>query len=90
MTSDHMNESPRRWSRLRLIIALCVAVVATFFAMGQALTFAWLSALPEQASRLESLAWRFWSYVALSVILVVIDLGLVWVLLRRSIRRPRG
>jgi hypothetical protein len=55
----------------RLLALLCAVAVATFFSLGQAITFAWLSAFPEQASRLESLAWRFWSYAALSLVLVV-------------------
>jgi hypothetical protein len=66
---------------------LCVVAIATFFALGQALTFAWLSALPEQASRLNSLAWRVWAYAALLLVLVVVDLRLVWMILRRLLHR---
>lgn len=51
------------------------------------MTLAWLSAFPEQASRLGSLEWRFWSYAALFLVLVVVDLRLAWVL-RRVLRRP--
>jgi hypothetical protein len=80
-------DAPDRWSTARLVVALCAVAVATFFAMGQAITFAWLSALPEQASRLDSLAWRFWVFAALSLILVVIDLWLAVMILRRVLRR---
>jgi hypothetical protein len=76
-----------RWSTGRLVGVLCAAAVATLFAIGQALTFAWLSALPEQASRLDALAWRFWIYAALALMLAVSDLWLVSVLLRRLLRR---
>jgi hypothetical protein len=77
----------RRWSTARLVGVLCVTAVATFLSMGQAFTFAWLSALPEQASRLDLLAWRFWSYAALSLTLLLIDLWLTYVILRRLLHR---
>jgi hypothetical protein len=76
-----------RWSIGRLVGVLCTFAVATFFAIGQALTFAWLTALPEQASRLDSLTWRFWFYAALSVVLVILDLWLARLILRRFPRR---
>lgn len=76
-----------RWSTARLMGVLLVAAVATFLAMGQAFTFAWLSALPAQAARLDVLAWRFWSYAALSMVLLVIDIGLAYIILRRLLRR---
>jgi|GEM_PF-2333638 len=87
MTSIEVKVTRERWSVRRLVLVLCIAAVATAFAMGQALTFAWLSALPEQASRLESLAWKFWAYAALSLILVVVDIRLVRMILRRLLRQ---
>jgi ABC-type dipeptide/oligopeptide/nickel transport system permease subunit len=76
-----------RLSTGRVLGVLCAAAVVTFFAMGQAVTFSWLSALPEQASRLESLAWRFWTYATLSLVLLVIDLWVASEILRRLLRR---
>jgi hypothetical protein len=76
-----------RWTMGRLVGVLCATAVATFFAMGQALTFAWLAALPEQAARLDSLAWRFWVYAALSLVLVVLDVWLAVMILRRFFAR---
>ncbi len=87
MTANQVNTARGRWGIGRLLGALCVVAVATFLAMGQALTFSWLSALPEQAERLDSLAWRFWTYAALSLVLVIVDLRLVWMILRRLLRR---
>jgi sterol desaturase/sphingolipid hydroxylase (fatty acid hydroxylase superfamily) len=81
------NAMHSRWSTARVVGVLCVAAIATFLAMGQAFTFAWLSALPEQASRLDVLAWRFWSYAALSLMLLLIDLWLAYVILRRLLHR---
>jgi hypothetical protein len=58
-------------------------------AAGQAITFAWLSAFPERAAQLDSLAIKFWSYAAVSVVLMVIDLGLLVRLVRQIKDRRR-
>ena len=67
---------------------VCLLLVA-FLAVGQAITFAWLSAFPERASQLESLEIKFWSYSALAAVLVIIDLGLL-VRLVRQIKERRS
>lgn len=89
MTSDKADGTRDRWGVGRLAALLCVVAVAAFLSTGQAITFAWLSAFPEQASRLESLEWKFWIYAALSLVLVVVALKLVWLILRRMIYRGR-
>jgi hypothetical protein len=83
------NESAGQWGVGRLIALLCTVAVATLFSLGQAITFAWLSAFPEQASRLESLEWRFWSYAALALVLLVVDIRIVWIILRRVLYRRK-
>lgn len=87
MTSNQVKATRGRWGVGRLVAVLCVVAIATFFALGQAFTFAWLSAFPEQAPRLDSLAWRFCTYAALSLVLVVVDLRLAWMILRRLLHR---
>jgi len=74
------------WRRVLVIVVL---LIAAFLAAGQAITFAWLSAFPEQASQLGSLQLKFWSYTAAAVILVLIDLVLAVRLVRqmRELRR---
>jgi len=64
-------------------------LLVAFLAVGQAITFAWLSAFPERASQLESLEIKFWSYAAIAATLVLIDLGLFVRLLRQIKERRR-
>jgi hypothetical protein len=68
---------------------MVVLLLAAFLAAGQAITFAWLSSFPERASQLESLEIKFWSYAAVSVALVAIDLALL-VRLIKEIRIRRA
>ena len=89
MTLDGENEIAGRWGVGRLAALLCVVAVATFLSAGQAITFAWLSAFPEQAPRLGSLEWKFWSYAALSLVLAVVDLKLVWMIVRKVLHRGK-
>lgn len=60
----------------RLLVLIGLFVLA-LWAGGQALTLAWLSAFPANASRLDSLTIKFWSYVVVAIILLVFD---VWLL----------
>jgi membrane protein implicated in regulation of membrane protease activity len=73
----------------RLVLLIVGLLVVAFLAAGQATTFAWLSSFPEQASQLESLRIKFWSYAAVSAVLVFIDLILLVRLVKRikEIRR---
>ena len=72
----------------RLVFLMVVLLLAAFLAAGQAITFAWLSSFPERASQLESLEIKFWSYAAVSVALVAIDLALLVRLIKQiRIRR---
>ena len=87
--SDKADDSRNRWGVGRLAALLCIVASAAFLSIGQAITFTWLSALPEQAARLESLEWKFWIYAALSVVLVLVAINLVWLILRRTIRRDK-
>lgn len=73
----------------RLVVLMVVLLLAAFLAVGQAITFAWLSAFPERASQLESLEIKFWSYAAVAVALVLIDLGLLVRLVRQIKERRR-
>lgn len=67
----------------RLVFLMVVLLLAAFLAVGQAITFAWLSAFPERASQLESLEIKFWSNAAVAAALVLIDLGLLVHLVRQ-------
>jgi hypothetical protein len=71
-----------------LIVVMISLLLAAFFAAGQAIAMAWLSALQGQASQIESLELRFWSYVAISAVLLIVDLGLLVHTIRR--RRKEG
>jgi hypothetical protein len=89
MTNDNAVKTHRRRGVGRLAALLCVTVIATLFSIGQATTFAWLSAIPAQASRIESLEWRFWIYVGLTFVLLVVDLKLIWMVLRNVLHRRK-
>ena len=78
---------PARWQLVILIVGVLVAAI---LAAGQAITLAWLSAFPERASQLKSLEIKFWSYVVISAVLVVIDLGLLIRLVRWHGKRSRA
>jgi hypothetical protein len=69
----------------------CAVGVAALFALGQAVTFAWLSALPEHAPRLESLERMLWTYALLFCALVALEVKVVWMLVQRlREREPRA
>ncbi len=51
--------------------------VGMLFFAGQAITFAWLSAFPERIFQLESLTLKFWLYVVLSILCLIINLFLL-------------
>jgi membrane protein implicated in regulation of membrane protease activity len=74
----------------RLVWWMIGLLLAAFLAAGQAITFAWLSAFPEQASRLHTLEIKFWSYATLAVVLVIIDLGLLVRLIQQIRERKRA
>lgn len=71
-----------RFMPWRLVFLMMGLLLAAFLAAGQAITFAWLSSFPERASQLASLEIKFWTYAAVSAVLVVIDLGLLLRLIR--------
>lgn len=73
----------------RLIVVLFSSGALTFLAAAQAFTFAWLSAFPEQAARVEALEWRFWIYLVVTILLLAIDARLVFVVFQRLVRRDR-
>lgn len=72
----------------RVVFVMVGLLLAALFALGQAVTFAWLSSFPERAPQLESLEVKFWSYVAIAAALVIIDLGLL-VRMVRQIKAKR-
>ena len=74
------------WHRVLLMVVL---LLVALFAVGQAITFAWLSAFPERASQLHELEVKFWSYIALAVVLVIIDLGLLVRFVRQVRQKKR-
>jgi membrane protein implicated in regulation of membrane protease activity len=90
MTSKKKDESRRGWGVGHLAALLCLLVIATLFALGQAITFAWLSATHVDAARLESLQWRFWSYAALVMTCAVFDIVILWKIWRGVQRRRKG
>ena len=61
------------------LVAIVGIFLAGFFTANSAITVAWLSAFPQNASRLDSLEVQFWSYTTISASLFVLDL---WVLVR--------
>lgn len=68
------------WFQVFLIIVL---FLTSCWAVSQAVSFAWLSSFPEQASRLQSLEMKFWSYTVLSIVLFVIDIIYIKRVLKR-------
>ena len=62
------------WVLVGVIVLVAVAIV---FAIGQALTFAWLSALPGREAQLPSLQIRFWSYAVGGFALLVAEVVLI-------------
>jgi hypothetical protein len=86
---DRAEKRRRSWRTARIAFALCALFTLTLFSIGQATTFAWLSTSPAQAQRLESLQWKFWSYAALSLVLLAIELSLVWIALGNAHRRRK-
>jgi hypothetical protein len=73
---------------VRLVCLMVVVLLAAIFAAGQAITFAWLSAFPEQSARLTLLETKFWIWAVTSVLLIAIDLGLLICVVQRP-RHPR-
>jgi membrane protein implicated in regulation of membrane protease activity len=67
-------------STLFLIIVL---FLTSCWAISQAVSFAWLSSFPVQASRLQLLEMKFWSYTGLSIVLFVIDIIYIKRVLKR-------
>ncbi|WP_221063465.1 hypothetical protein [Methylomagnum ishizawai] len=73
----------------QLVFLMMCLLLGAFLSIGQAITFAWLSTFPERASQIESLEIKFWSYAAIALVFVIIDLGLL-VRLIRHIKREKG
>jgi TRAP-type C4-dicarboxylate transport system permease small subunit len=73
----------------KLVFLMVFFLLAAFFAVGQAITAAWLSAFPERAAQLKSLEIKFWSYAAVAVVLVIIDLGLLVRMVRQINEKHR-
>lgn len=73
----------------RLVLLMLLLLFGALFAAGQAVTFAWLSAFPERASQLDSLAFKFWIYAALCVVLLLVDFGLLIEIIRRRRKGSR-
>lgn len=73
----------------RLVLLMLLLLFGALFAAGQAVTFAWLSAFPERASHLDSLAFKFWVYAALCVVLLLVDFGLLIEIIRRRTKGSR-
>jgi hypothetical protein len=77
-------------ARIITIVALSTLALLSF---GQAITLAWLSAFPSDDARLASLGFRFWTFVALGVVLGAADIYLMvcWVRqINREHRQDRG
>ncbi|MDE2367522.1 MAG: hypothetical protein KGN16_01005 [Burkholderiales bacterium] len=90
---DHTTQEIAMWKLApwRQVLLIFAALLAALFAAGQAIAFAWLSALPEQVSQLESLRTRFWNYAAASAVLLVFDAVLLLNLVRKiKSRRNRS
>ena len=66
----------RKFVDWRLVVLIGLFLLA-LWAGGQAITLAWLSAFPANASRIDSLTIRFWSYAVVAIILFVFDLWLL-------------
>jgi hypothetical protein len=62
----------------RLVVLIGLFLVA-IYAAASAITVIWLSAFPENISRLDALTIKFWSYAVVSAALFVFDL---WLLVR--------
>ncbi|MET3524256.1 hypothetical protein [Mesorhizobium abyssinicae] len=63
-----------------------VSLTVALLAIGQAITLAWLSAFPAWEPELASLQVRFWAFLAVGLIALVIGAGAVlrWVRLQNS------
>lgn len=59
------------------LLALIILMLA-FLALGQAITFAWLSGFPEQAPRIEVLKIKFWFYMIAALALVIVDSVIIY------------
>jgi hypothetical protein len=74
----------------RLVFVMVCVFLAALLAVGQAVTFAWLSSFPERAPQLESLEVKFWGYVAITTVLVIIDVGLLVRIVRQMKAKGRN
>jgi cytochrome c biogenesis protein CcdA len=63
---------------------MCGVLLLAMYAMGQAVTFAWLSGFPERAFQLESLRSKVWGYGIGAIVLIAIDLILLVCLIKKK------
>jgi len=74
----------KAWTRqfLAYVAIASVLLIVALFAFGQAVTLAWLSAFPAWEPAHASLQLRFWAFLAVGLIALVVGVGAVlrWVL----------
>jgi len=78
-----------RLSSGTLVLLASACLVGIVLALGQATTYAWLSAFPNRAPQFDSLEWKFWTFVAIAGVLAFVDVVLFTVLILRPRRRPK-
>jgi hypothetical protein len=73
----------------RLFFLICILPCAAFFSAAQAITYAWLSSFPEQASKLEYLNFKFWTFAAFSCVILAIELLFIFRFIRDILMKKR-
>ena len=68
------------WLQLISMVAL---LVAALLAAWQAVTLAWLSALPEWAAQLDMLRSKFWTYAVIGAVALMVCAGMLVRLVRQ-------
>lgn len=76
----------RTW---QLVLIGVLLFVLSCLAVGQAVTFAWLSNFPERAGQLRELQIKFWTYITLAAIFAITDLAIIVHLVKLAIKRLR-
>lgn len=79
-----MANRTNKLSSLRVLFILFVTSIVTLFALGQAITFAWLTAVNSQYAMNDDIHFRFYAYAVLFFMFVLIDLWLAGILLYRQ------
>ena len=78
-----------RQSRAYLAIVL-VSLIGALVALGQAVTLAWLSQFPAWQPELASLQFRFWIYMSVGVVALLVGGGTVVHWIRQQNARARA